>query len=84
MKNFIEATQHKYKINNILNNKNLPVNFYVIEYTDNTLIHQLRTLIIELLIHPEWFMYFGTLQQILKKNCNTFTICSINEILQEL
>jgi len=82
--NFVKASEHKIKIYNIINNKNLPYNFYVIENTDNSLIHQLRTLIIELLIHPEWYIFFGNLQEVLKKNSNTFTILSVNEILQQL
>lgn len=79
---FVKASEHKVKIYNIINNKNLPENCYLYQSTDNSLINQLRTLTVELLIHPEWYMYFGNIKQILEKNCNNYTLHSINEIIK--
>ena len=78
----LKASEHKQKIENILNNKDLPDNYYNYVNTQNNLIHMLRTLTVELLIHPEWFKFFKKIEPLLKKNCNTFTVVSINEILE--
>jgi len=82
LSDFVAASEHKLKMENILNDKNLPENYYSIDYTQNTLITNLRTLTVELLIHPEWFKFFKNIEPLLKKNCNSFTISSVNEILR--
>jgi hypothetical protein len=82
---FTSASEHKQKIMNILSNRNLPDNYYLVNYTDNKLIHALRGLIIELMLHSEWFIFFGKeLNEILKNNCNDFRVCVVNKILKEL
>jgi hypothetical protein len=82
LSDFVKASEHKQKIENILNNKDLPENYYSIEYTQHSLITNLRTLTVELLVHPEWFKFFKKIEPLLKKNCNTFTVVSVNEILR--
>ena len=82
LSDFVKASEHKLKIENILNDKNLPENYYSIEYTQDILIHKLRTLTVELLIHPEWYKFFKNIEPLLKKNSNIFTVSSVNEILR--
>jgi hypothetical protein len=82
LENFVRASELKIKIFNIINNKNLPENFYNV---NNNLVYELRKLIVELLIHPELFQFFGkNIHGVLNKNKNNFSLTSINEIIQVL
>ena len=85
LRDFTSASEHKQKILNILSNRNLPDDYYLVHYTDNKLIHTLRGLIVELMLHSEWFIFFGKkINDILKNNCNDFRVSTVNQILKEL